>query len=49
VKIYERAKLQEANRRNSVLREIRIMAKLDHKNVTTLYESIDTPKFVKTI
>lgn len=46
MKIYEKFKLLEPNRRKSVKREIKIMEKLDHKGIAKLYESFDTHKQV---
>ncbi len=42
VKIYEKFKLLEPNRRKSVKREIKIMERLDHKNIAKLFEAFDT-------
>jgi MAP/microtubule affinity-regulating kinase len=44
VKIYEKVKLLEPNRRKSVKREIKIMEKLDHPNITKLYEVFESYK-----
>lgn len=46
VKVYEKLKLLEPNRRKSVKREIKIMERLDHKAIAKLYESFDTNKQV---
>lgn len=46
LKIYEKFKLLEPNRRKGVKREIKIMEKLDHINIAKLYEAFDTHKQV---
>jgi serine/threonine protein kinase len=46
VKIYEKLKLIEPNRRKSVKREMKIMEKLDHPNIAKLYEAFESPKQV---
>jgi MAP/microtubule affinity-regulating kinase len=44
IKIYEKFKLLEPNRRKSVKREIKIMERLEHKGIAKLYEGFDTHK-----
>ena len=46
VKIYEKVKLLEPNRRKSVKREMKIMEKLDHPNIAKLYEVFESHKQV---
>ena len=46
VKVYEKFKLLEPNRRKSVKREIKIMERLEHPGIATLYEAFDTHKQV---
>jgi hypothetical protein len=46
IKIYEKVKLIDTQRKNSVKREIQIMKKLDHNNICKLHEVIDNPKYV---
>ena len=46
VKIYEKVKLLEPNRRKSVKREMKIMEKLDHPNIAKLYEVFESFKQV---
>jgi len=46
IKIYEKYKLLEPNRRKSVKREIKIMERLDHPNIAKLFEAFDTHKQV---
>lgn len=46
VKIYEKIKLMEPNRRKSVKREMKIMEKLDHPNIAKLYEAFESHKQV---
>ena len=44
IKVYEKFNLMEASRKKSVIREINILKKLQHKNIMRLYDVIDTPK-----
>lgn len=46
VKMYDRYKLMDLQRKKSALREIKILNKLNHPGVVKLYESIDTAKTV---
>jgi len=46
VKIYEKFKLLEPNRRKSVKREIKIMEKIDHECLDKLYEAFESHKQV---
>ncbi len=46
VKIYEKVKLLDAQRKNSVKREIEILKKLDNMNIVKLIEVIDNSKQV---
>lgn len=46
IKVYDRFKLMDVQRKKSALREIRILSKLSHPNIIKLYESIDTSKQV---
>ena len=46
VKIYEKFKLLEPNRRKSVKREMKIMEKLDHPHIAKLYEAFESHKQV---
>lgn len=47
IKIYEKVKLLDPQKKNSVKREIQILKKLDHLNIVKLYEVIDCVKQVK--
>ena len=47
IKIYEKVKLLDTQRKNSVKREIQILKKMDHVNIVKLHEVIDNPKQVK--
>jgi hypothetical protein len=47
VKIYEKSKLLDPQRKSSVKREIQILKKLDHVNIVKLNEVIDTAKQVR--
>lgn len=44
IKVYEKFKLMEAQRKKSVIREINVLKKLQHPNIMALYDVIDTPK-----
>jgi hypothetical protein len=47
IKIYEKVKLLDPQRKNSVKREIQILKKIEHDNIVKLYEVIDNQKQVK--
>jgi hypothetical protein len=47
IKIYDKVKLLDTQRKNSVKREIQILKRLDHQNIVKLHEVIDNPKQVK--
>jgi len=44
IKVYEKFKLMELQRKKSVIREINALRKLNHSNIMKLYDVIDTPK-----
>lgn len=46
VKIYEKSKLLDPQRKSSVKKEIQILKKIDHPNIVKLHEIIDSPKQV---
>lgn len=46
IKIYDRYKLMDVQRRKSAIREVKILHKLSHPQIVKLYESIDTAKQV---
>lgn len=46
VKLYDRSKLVDGMRKQSLLKEIRILKRVDHLNIIKLFEAIDTSKFV---
>lgn len=46
IKMYDRYKLMDIQRKKSALREIKILSKLNHPNIVKLYESIDSSKYV---
>jgi MAP/microtubule affinity-regulating kinase len=46
IKVYDKLKLLEPNRRKSVKREIKILERLDHTGIAKLYEAFDTHKQV---
>lgn len=49
IKIYDRFKLMDVQRKKSALREIKILSKLSHPQVVKLYESIDCPTTTKSV
>ena len=44
VKVYEKFRLNESQRKQSVKREIQVMQKLQHDNIMRMYDVIDSPK-----
>jgi len=42
LKIYEKEKIKDIQRKKSVRREIRLMKRLNHAHIATLYEAIET-------
>jgi serine/threonine protein kinase len=42
VKIYEKIKLSEASRKKSYLREVQILTKLNHPQIPTLFDVIES-------
>ena len=44
IKVYEKFKLMESQRKKSVIREINALRKLNHPNIMRLYDVIDTTK-----
>lgn len=46
IKVYDRFKLMEVQRKKSAIREIKILNRLKHPNIVKLYEAIDTSKYV---
>ncbi|CAI2363769.1 unnamed protein product [Moneuplotes crassus] len=46
VKLYDRSKLVDGTRKLSLVKEIRILRKVDHPNIIKLHESIDTSTYV---
>jgi hypothetical protein len=46
IKVYEKVKLLDTQRKNSVKREVQILKKLEHINIVKLNEVIDNPKQV---
>lgn len=46
VKMYDRSKLIDGTRKQSLMKEIKILKKIDHPNIIKFYEAIDTAKYV---
>jgi len=46
VKLYEKIKLLDIQKKNSVKREIAILSSIDHPSLIKIYEVIDLPKQV---
>jgi len=44
IKIYEKFKLTEQSRKKSVMREILVLKKMQHRNIIQLFDVIDSPK-----
>jgi 5'-AMP-activated protein kinase catalytic alpha subunit len=44
IKIYEKYRIADTQRKNCVNREIKILKRLNHCNIVQLYETIDTTK-----
>jgi serine/threonine protein kinase len=44
VKVYDKYKLIDDQRKRSVIKEIKLMRKLRHENVVYLYDAIDTQR-----
>ena len=42
IKIYDKSKLSDINRRKSVRREIKLMERMRHGNIVKLFEAIET-------
>ena len=46
IKMYDRYKLMDVQRKKSAIREIKILFKLQHPGIVKLYEAIDTARHV---
>ena len=46
VKLYDRSKLIDSTRKQSLVKEIKILKRIDHPNIIKFYEAIDTSKYV---
>ena len=44
IKIYDKYKLSDVQRKKSVIREIKIMKNMNHENIVTLFDAIETPR-----
>ena len=42
IKVYDKYKLSDIQRKRSAIREIKILKKMQHENIVTLYDAIDT-------
>lgn len=42
IKIYDKAKLTDTNRQRSVRREVKLLQKMNHKNVVKIFEAFET-------
>jgi serine/threonine protein kinase len=49
IKIYEKAKIKDSQRRRSVLREIKIMQMVDHPNVVRIIDAVETNNHVNIV
>ena len=46
IKVYDKYKLMDPQRKKSVLREIKILSQIRHENILKLYEVIETTRQV---
>ncbi len=46
LKMYEKYKLIDPQKKRNVIREIRVLERINHPNIVKLYDSIDTPRQV---
>jgi serine/threonine protein kinase len=44
VKVYDKYKLTDDQRKRSVIKEIKLMKKMQHENIACLYDAIDTQR-----
>jgi len=49
IKIYEKIRIKEVQRKKSVCREIKLLAKLKHKNIMKIYDTIETNNHVNIV
>jgi len=46
IKVYDKSKLTDTNRQRSVRREIKLLQKMNHKNIVKIYEAFETENHV---
>ncbi len=44
VKVYDKYKLTDDQRKRSVIKEIKLLKKMNHENIVALYDAIDTQR-----
>jgi len=44
IKVYDKYKLIDGQRKRSVIREIKILKRMKHENIVTLFDAIDTQR-----
>jgi len=46
VKVYDKYKLTDEQRKRSVIKEIKLLKRMQHENIVALYDAIDTQRQV---
>ena len=49
MKVYDKYKLNDANKKKALTREIAVLKKIDHPNLVKLYEVIETTRQINLI
>ena len=44
VKVYDKYKLTDEQRKRSVIKEIKLLKRMQHENIVALYDAIDTQR-----